>query len=166
MARLPRLAPWARRAIEAAAVGGALAIASLVGAGLAGAREAIALPGGAAGALLLAPAVHSIGVLTTAYPVGLAATRSDALLGAAAGFLVAADLTVVLAGGRVALDGLGAVVPAGLFVSVVSAVPAVAGVAAGQAATPLGFGRRAGAWTAVVAAVGSLAMLFLIGSLA
>ena len=166
MARLPRFAPWVRRAIEAAAGGGVLAIASLVGAGLSGAGEAIALPGGAAGALLLAPAVLSISVLTTAYPVGLAATRSDALLGAVAAFLVAADLTVVVAGGRVALDGLGAAVPAGLLVGVASALPAVVGVAAGQAATPLGFGRRAGAWTAGVAAAGSVVLLVLIGSLA
>lgn len=166
MARFPRPAPWARRAIEAAAVGAFLAIASLVGTGLSGAGEAIALPNGAAGALLLAPAVLSIGVLTTAYPVGLAATRSDALLGATAAFLVAADLTVVLAGGRVALHGLGAVVPAGLLVGVASAVPAIAGIAAGQAASPLGFGRRAGAWTAGIAALGSIGVLVVLATLA
>jgi hypothetical protein len=157
---------WVRRAVEAAAAGAILAIGSLLGTGLSSGAEPVALPNGLPGSILLAPAVFSLGVLTTAYPVALAATRSDALLGAFAAFLVAADLTVIVAGGPVTLDGAGIQLGAGLLAALAAFGSAAVGLAAGQAASPLGFGRRAGAWTAIAAAVAAAAVLVIIGMLA
>jgi hypothetical protein len=151
--------------VEAAAAGAILATGSLLGTGLSLGAEPIALPNGLPGSILLAPAILSLGVLTTAYPVALAATRSDALLGALAAFLVASDLTIIVAGGPVSLGGAGIHVRAGFLAALGSIGPAAAGLAAGQAASPLGFGRRAGAWTAVTAGVVAAAVLVVVGLL-
>jgi len=152
---MSRLAPpaWLRRSLEAAIVAALVALASLIGAGLTAGAEPFALPAGAAGALLLAPAVLALGVVTCAYPVAMAATREDAIFGAIAAFLVAADLTVVLAGGRIVLGPAQAGLGGGLLVAALALGPALAGLALSQLATPLGFGRRAGAIGAVTAAV-------------
>ena len=152
---MSRLAPpaWLRRSLEAAIVAALVALASLIGAGLTAGAEPFALPAGAAGSLLLAPAVLALGVVTCAYPVAMAATREDAIFGAIAAFLVAADLTVVLAGGRIVLGRSQAGLGGGLLVAALALGPALAGLALSQLATPLGFGRRAGAIGAVTAAV-------------
>ena len=101
----------------------------------------------------------ALGVIPVAWPTGMAATRSDALFGALAGWLIAADATVLFATGRVRLEGTGLELPAGFLAVILAVIPAVAGIAAGQLGTPVGFGRHAGARTATVAAVVAVLML-------
>ena len=150
--------PWLRRALEAAAVSGVVAIGALAGAGLASGGPYV-LPPGVQGALLLAPAVFALAVLPVAYPVAMAATRGDALLGALAALLIASDVTIVFAGGRVALTAGGPELGSGLLVSMLAVGPAIVGLLSAQVFTPLGFGRRAGAIVAVVAAILAVVVL-------
>jgi hypothetical protein len=164
-----RLPPWLRRSLEAALIGGGVAVISLLGTGLGQGGPAgppVVLPTGPAGALVLAPALLAIGVVATTYPVAMAATRSDALLGAIAGFLLAADACVVLAAGPVSLPRSGVALGTGLLVGLLGALPAMVGVVGGQLAAPLGFGRRAGGWTALVAVIVGLVILAGIAALA
>lgn len=158
---MPRFAvpPWLRRSLEAAAVGGIVAIASLVGTGLSAGGGVYALPSGPAGALLLAPSVLALSVVTTAYPLAMAATREDALLGAVAAFLVAADLTVILAGGRLFLEQSETTISGGLLVAALAAGPAIVGLVASQFGATFGFGRRAGAVCAAAAAIAAAVVL-------
>jgi hypothetical protein len=158
---MPRLSlpPWIRRAVEAALVAAAVAIASLVGTGLTAGGEPYALPAGAAGTLFLAPSTLALGVVTAAYPVVMAATREDAIFGAVGAFLVAADLVVVLAGERVLLERTQTTISGGLLASILALAPALIGLVASQVVTPLGFGRRAGAIAAVVSAVSAVIVL-------
>jgi hypothetical protein len=123
------------------------------------------LPGGLGAGMTLALPVLSIGVLAVAYPVALAATRGDAILGAVTGWLVGADLLVivtVLVDQRILLLGAGIVVPLGIVAGLLAAPAALAGLLAAQLFTPLGFGRRAGRVAAVVAAVTATPILVLI----
>jgi hypothetical protein len=153
---------WLRRGIEAAVIGGGVAVVSLLGTGLgrSGAESpAVALPVGASGLLLLAPAVLALGAVAVTYPVAMAATRTDALLGAFAGFLLAADAVIILAGGPVSLPRTGVVVGAGVLSALIALGPAIVGIVAGQLASTLGFGRRAGGWTAAGAVVAGLLAL-------
>jgi hypothetical protein len=161
---MPRqlIPPWLRRALEAAIVSGIVAIGALAGAGLASGGP-YSLPPGAQGALLLAPAVFALAVLPVAYPVAMAATRGDAMLGALAALLIASDLTIVFAGGRVGLSAGGPELASGLLVAILAAGPGIVGLLSGQLLTSLGFGRSAGAIAAVVAALGSGAVLTAIG---
>jgi hypothetical protein len=154
-----RLAAWLRRSIEAAIMGAVVAVASLVGERISAGGGDYALPGGPTGSLLLAPPVLALAVLTCAYPVAMAATRSDALFGATAAFLLAADVTTILAAGRLTLASPAVNLPAGLVAVLLAIVPAALGLLAGQAAVPVGFGRRAGAWTAAGSAVTAIAIL-------
>lgn len=150
--------PWLRRALEAAAVSGVVAIGALAGAGLASGGP-YAMPPGVAGALLLAPAVFALAVLPVAYPVAMAATRGDAMLGALAALLIASDVTIVFAGGRVVLTPGSPELASGLLVATLAAGPAIVGLLSGQLLAPFGFGRRAGAIAAGVAALGAVAIL-------
>jgi hypothetical protein len=147
---------WLRRSLEAAFVAAIVAIASLIGTGLSAGAEPYALPPGGAGALLLAPAVLALGVIPAAYPIAMAATRDDAIFGAIAAYLVAADLTVVFAGGRIILERSQAAISGGLLAAGLALLAAIAGLIASQVATPLGFGRRAGAISTVSAALASV----------
>jgi hypothetical protein len=152
-----RLRPpaWLRRAIEAAVIGGGVATVSLLGLGLGvgpAGGPGMALPAGA-GILLLAPATVAIAVIPISYPVAMAATRADAVLGALAAFLLAADASLILAPAPVFLPRTGMEAGAGLLTAVIAVLPALLGLIGGQLATPLGFGRRAGAWTALVAVI-------------
>ncbi|HEY7590085.1 MAG TPA: hypothetical protein VH723_03780 [Candidatus Limnocylindrales bacterium] len=156
--------PWLRRTLESAVVAAIVALASLAGAGIV-AGGPHALPTGPAGAIVLGPPVFALAVLPIAYPVAMAATRGDAVLGAIGGFLVAADLVVLLGGGRLLLGRADAEVVTGLFVAGLALLPAAIGLLAAQLATPLGFGRRAGAIGAVAAALAA-AMALLGASLA
>jgi hypothetical protein len=158
--RVPRpgLPPWIRRAVEGAIVAAVVAVAPLLGDLLAG-PDPHPLATGIGGALQLAPAVLALGVIATAYPVAMAATRADALLGAIAALLVAADVTLLLAGGRVLLPTRGIEIGGGLLAAGLALGPALLGLVAGQLATPLGFGRRAGGITAVVAAAVAVVVL-------
>jgi hypothetical protein len=150
---------WLRRSIEAAVAAGLVAVVSLVGGRLSTGSDMVALPRGAAGALLLAPSVLALGVIPAAWPTGMAATRMDALFGAVAGFLIAADATVLLAGGRVHLEGTAFDLPAGFLSVILAAVPFLLGMAASQLAGPIGFGRNAGARSAILAAVAAVVVL-------
>ena len=160
---MPRLAlaPWLRRGLEAAVVAAIVAIASLAGNRLSAGGGAYPLPAGPTGALVLAPAVLALGVLTCAYPLAMAATRSDAIFGALAAFLIAADLTVIFAPDRIIIWPTDVQVPGGLFVALLALGPAFVGLAGGQIAT-LGFGRRAGAVAAILAAVMAAVVLALV----
>ncbi|HEY0444588.1 MAG TPA: hypothetical protein VGC90_10220 [Candidatus Limnocylindrales bacterium] len=153
-----RLAPWLRRGLEAAVVAALVAIASLAGNRLAAGGTAYPVPSGAVGALVLAPAVLALGVLTCAYPMAMAPTRADAVFGALVAFLVAADLTIVFGAGPMLLPN-GAQLSGGAVVALLGAAPAIVGLAAGQVLTPLGFGRRAGAVGAVLAATVAVGVL-------
>jgi hypothetical protein len=160
-----RLADWLRRGLEGAVIGGGVAVVSLLGIGLGSGGSGgpgVVLPSGPAGALLLAPAVLAIGAVAPTYPVAMAATRGDAVLGAIAAYLLAADVCVIVAGGSVTLERSGISLGAGLLSGLLSVVPAIAATVAGQLATPLGFGRRAGAVTATVGVVAGLVALALV----
>ncbi|HEV8488394.1 MAG TPA: hypothetical protein VGQ58_01260 [Candidatus Limnocylindrales bacterium] len=150
--------PWLRRALEAAAVSAVVALGALAGAGLA-AGGPFTLPPGLPGGLVLAPAVFALSVIPVAYPVAMAATRGDAVLGAMAALLIAADVTVVVAGGRVIMGPGGLELGSGLLVATLAAGPAIVGLLCGELLTPLGFGRRAGAIAAVTGALGAAAVL-------
>jgi hypothetical protein len=158
MARV-RLTPWLRRAVEAAVVAGLVAIATLTGNRLSAGGAEYALPDGPLGGLVLAPAVLALGVLTCAYPTAMAATRADGILGAAAAFLIAADLTIVFAGNRIILGAAEQQLSGGLLVALLALGPAIMGLLGGQLLTPLGFGRRAGAVAAILAAIVAIGVL-------
>ena len=157
-----RLEPWLRRGLEAAVVAAIVAIASLAGNRLSAGGGPYPLPAGLPGALVLAPAVLGLGVLTCAYPLAMAATRSDATFGAIAAFLIAADLTVIFAPDRIILARTDVQVPGGLFVALLAIGPAAVGLVGGQVVTPLGIGRRAGAVAAILAAVVAAVVLGLV----
>jgi hypothetical protein len=158
MARL-RLTTWLRRAIEAAVVAALVAIATLTGNRLSAGTATYALPDGLIAGLVLAPAVLGLGVLTCGYPIAMAATRSDAVLGAAAAFLIAADLTIVFAPDRIIIGSADQQLAGSLFVALLALGPALIGVLGGQLLTPLGFGRRAGAVATILSAVAAVMVL-------
>jgi hypothetical protein len=158
---MPRVhvAPWVRRAIEAAVAAGLVAIGTLIGARMSAGGPVYPVTSGITGVLALAPPVLALGVITIAYPVAMAPTRSDALMGAVAAYLLAADVTTIVAASPFSLERLGQQIGGGLLVALLALTPAVIGLVAGQLATPLGFGRRAGAVGAIVAAIGSVVVL-------
>jgi hypothetical protein len=154
-----RVAPWIRRGIEAAVAAALVAIGALAGERMSAGGTVYPVPAGITGALVLAPPVLALGVITIAYPVAMAATRSDALMGAVAAYLLAADATTVVAASPFSLERAGQQLGGGLLVALLALLPATVGLVAGQLATPLGFGRRAGAIGALVAAIASLIVL-------
>jgi len=160
-----RLPSWLRRGLEASIFAGGLAVGTLLFGRFNDQGAIVILPAGPTAILALALPVLSLGVLTVAYPIGLAPTRSDALLGAVAGFLIAADLTVLLSTTPVYLPALDAKITLGLLCSALAIPPAVGGLIGGQLASPLGFGRRAGAWSAISAAVVATPVLLLTSQL-
>ncbi len=160
-----RLAPWLRRGLEAGLFSAVLALATVLAWRWDAVSEGLrALPPGLQGTFLMALPVLSIGVFAVAYPIGFVATRQDAILGAIAGFLVAADvvaLVTVVAGLRVAiLDGM--ILPVGLLAAILALLPAIAGLVASQALSPVGFGRRASGWAAIAAAIVATPILLLV----
>ena len=162
----PLVPPWLRRGLQAALVAAIVAITSFLGDRLGAGGAPFPLPAGPGGALLLAPAVVAIGVVTSAYPVAMAATRGDAILGVIAGWLVAVDLTIVFTGGHVALERAGIVLPTGVLVGLLALPSVGAGLGGSQVGASLGFGRRAGAVAAVASAIGAVLGLVLITSAA
>jgi hypothetical protein len=153
-----RLATWLRRGLEAAIVAAIVAIASLAGNRLSAGGGTYALPIGLAGGLTLAPAVLALGALATAYPIAMSPTRSDAVFGAVVGFLVAADLTIILSPTPIILPD-DSQLPSGALVGLLAIAPAIVGIIASQVVTPLGFGRRAGAGAAIASAIVAAAVL-------
>jgi len=153
----PRLPAWLRRGLEAGVFGALLSLLTVVA--LAGEDRGpgpLILPRGLGAGLALALPVLSIGVLAVAYPVALAATKGDAILGAIVGWIVAADLlavVTVLMHQRLLLIGVGVTMPFGVVAGVFASPAALGGLLAAELLTPLGFGRRAGRVAAIVAAV-------------
>jgi hypothetical protein len=141
------LPPWLRRGVEAGVVGAFISIATPVAFQASRPAPRLTLPNGLDGALILTPAVVALGVLVVAYPTFLAATRSDAVLGAIAAFFVAADALLIVsfvAREAVMIHPLGRNLPLGV-VAVALALPvAAAGLLVGQLTAPFGFGRSAG----------------------
>jgi hypothetical protein len=144
-----RLPAWLRRGLEAGLFAGLLSLLTVVayrwdrGAAV----GVAALPAGLTGTLVLALPVLAVGVFAIAYPVGLTPTRLDAVLGAATGGIVAADLLTlitVLVGERIAIRGGANVLPVGFLAALLAMPAAVGGIAASQLFSEHGFGRRAG----------------------
>ncbi len=161
MRTLGMVPPWLRRGLEAGVIAALVALVTLLGS-TAGAAGRISLPEGPAGSLLLAPAVLALGVITVGYPVAFAATRGDAFLGAVVAFLLSAEAVAILVNTRVILAGVDPTrdIALGVLAGWLALGPVVVGLAAGQLATPLGFGRRAGAVTTI--ASGALAAVVLV----
>ncbi len=156
MGRL-RLPAWLRRGLEAGVFAALLSLVSVVVLGWeARGPGPLILPGGIGAGLALALPVLSIGVLAVAYPVALAATKGDAILGAIVGWIVGADLLAAVTAvmePRLLLIGVGVTVPFGVVAGVFAAPAALGGLLAAELLTPLGFGLRAGRVAAIVAAV-------------
>jgi Co/Zn/Cd efflux system component len=141
------MASWLRRGFEAGVVGAVLAIGTLAAMHLSRSGPRLLLPNGLDGALILMPAVASLGVFVVCYPIFLAATREDAILGAVAAFLIAADALGAISfalGGMIYVHPLSHAYPLGVVAAALAVPPALAGLAFGQLSTPLGFGRSAG----------------------
>ncbi len=159
MGRFRIIPPWLRRGLEAGLLTAALGAGTLLGLELSGIIPSHpAAPSGATGPLALALPVLAVGVLAVAYPVALAATRSDAVFGAVASVLISADLVTLAATSRLTLSALDRDVAVGALAAVLAGGPAVVGLVAGQL-TPLGFGRQAGFRTTVAATAAALLVL-------
>jgi hypothetical protein len=153
-----RLPGWLRRGLEAGLFAGLLSLLTVITYRWEpGAAVGVAtLPVGLTGSILLALPVLAVGVFAVAYPVGLAATRLDAILGAVTGAIVAADLLTLMtvaAEERVAILGGAQVLPVGFLAGLLALPAAVGGVTASQLFSPHGFGRRAGRLGAVAAVI-------------
>ena len=153
-----RLPAWLRRGFEAGLFAGLLSLLTVIAYRWdRGAAVGVAtLPVGLTGSIVLALPVLAVGVFAVAYPVGLAATRLDAILGAVTGAIVAADLLALItvaAGERVAILGGANVLPVGFLAAILATPVAVGGIAASQLFSPHGFGRRAGRIGAVAAII-------------
>ena len=163
------LPAWLRRGLEAGLFAGLLSLVTVVtlswehhGPG------PVVLPAGLGASLILALPVLSIGVLAVAYPVALAATKGDAILGAITAWIVAADLLAIvtaLMGQRLLLLGAGVTVPFGVVAGLFAAPAALAGLLAAELFTPLGFGRRAGRVAALTAGAVAAAILLVVAPL-
>jgi len=156
--RALRLPSWLRRGLEAGIIAALVSIITLLGS--TGGGSAVVLPEGAAGSLLLGPSVLALGVITVGYPIAYAATRADAVLGAVTAFLLGANLVALVVSTPAQLGGLGRTMALGVLVGVLALGPVVVGLAAAQLSSRLGFGRRAGAASAV--ASGGVAVMVLI----
>jgi hypothetical protein len=161
-----RLPAWLRRGLEAGIFAALLSLVTVVTLGWEQQSPGpVVLPGGLGAALVLALPVLSIGVLAVAYPVALAATKGDAILGAITAWVVGADLlaiVTVVTGQRILLLGAGVTVPLGVLAGLVAAPAALAGLLAAQLFTPLGFGRRAGRTAAIASSAVAIPVLLII----
>jgi hypothetical protein len=160
-----RLPPWLRRGLEAGIFGALLSLVTVLVLSWETRPGPIILPGDLGAAMTLALPVLSIGVLTVAYPVALAATRGDAILGAVTGWIVGADILAIvtaLMDQRILLLGAGITIPLGILAGLLAAPAALAGLLAAELFTPFGFGRRAGRMAAIVAAVVATPILLVI----
>ena len=159
-----RLPAWVRHGLEAGVFAGLISPLTVVAYHWhpSAAVGVATLPVGLTGSVVLALPVLAVGVFAIAYPIGLTATRLDAILGAATGAIVAADLLAlitVVAGERVAIRGGANVLPIGFLASLLALPPVVGGIAASQLFSPHGFGRRGGRIGAVAAVIIALPIL-------
>jgi hypothetical protein len=169
MGRL-HLPAWLRRGLEAGIFAALISLVTVVALTWDGRGPGpLVLPGGLGAGLTLALPVLSIGVLAVAYPVALAATKGDAILGAIVGWIVGADLLAIVTAmmeERLLLIGVGVTVPFGVVAGVFAAPAALGGLLAAELFTPLGFGRRAGRVAAIVAAIVATPILLFVVPLA
>ena len=77
-------------------MGALLSAGTLVAFQLSRPAPRLALPNGLDGSMILVPAVVALGVFAVSYPTFLAATRGEAVLGAVAAFLIAADALMLI----------------------------------------------------------------------
>ena len=161
-----RLPAWLRRGLEAGIFAALLSLITVLTLAWEGHGPGpIHLPEGVRASLVMALPVLSIGVLTVAYPVALAATRGDAILGAITGWIVGADLLALVTAimDQRLLLGSGIALPLGIAAGLFAAPAALAGLLAAELLTPLGFGRRAGRFSAVAAAtVATVILVFIV----
>ena len=143
-----RLFPhWLRLGLEAGAIGALMSGGTLLAFRLAWSTPRTALPQSIDGSLILVPALLALGVLAVALPAFLATTRSEAILGGGAAFLIAADLLMVfsvVAQQLVSVPLLARSVPLGVVAAALSIPAMLAALAAGPLTSELGFGRSAG----------------------
>jgi hypothetical protein len=169
MGRL-RFPAWLRRGLEAGIFAALLSLITVLTLGWENRGPGpLILPGGLGAGLALALPVLSIGVLAVAYPVALAATKGDAILGAIVGWIVGADLLAAVTAvmdERLLLIGVGVTVPFGVVAGVFAAPAALGGLLAAALLTPFGFGRRAGRIAAIAAAAIATPILLLVVPLA
>lgn len=158
MRPLGPLPSWLRRGLEAGILAAVVAVVSLLGS-IGTELGPVGLPRGIFASLILAPPVLAIGVFAVSYPVAYAATRSDAILGALTAFIISADAVVIAIGTAVSLNAIDREIRAGLLIALLAALPALVGLVAPQALTPLGFGRRAGAMSAIAAGLTAVVVL-------
>jgi hypothetical protein len=160
-----RLPAWLRRGLEAGLFAACLSLVTVVTLGWEHRGPGpVILPAGLGAGLTLALPVLSIGVLAVAYPVTMAATKGDAILGAITAWIVAdllAIVTVVI-DQRLLLRESGVTVPLGIVAGLFAAPAALAGLLAAELLTPLGFGRRAGRAAAIAALIVAVAILLVI----
>ncbi len=154
---------WLRRGLEAGVLGGLLALGTPVAFQLSRPAPRLTLPNGIDTALILTPAVVSIGILAVTYPTFMAATRREAVLGIVAALFVAADaflLVSLVARDEVMVHPFGRSLPLGVVAIGIAVPVAVAATLIGQLTSPLGFGRSTGLRSALGgAALGLLAVL-------
>jgi hypothetical protein len=155
-----RLFPsWLRRGFQAGILAALLSCGTLFAFELSRPAPRLALPRGLDGSLILVPALLALGVLAICLPVFLAATRSEAVLGALAGFMVGADLLMAISlvfRQEVAVRALDVSWPLGVVAAVLACPIAGVGIVLGPLIGAHGFGHSAGiraALTAVVVAV-------------
>ncbi len=143
-------------------MGGLLSFGSVVGYHFSQ-TERVAVPKGIDGALILLPAVLALAAFSIAYPIFLAATRTDAILGAIAAFLVSADLLMavsLIVGDDTVIHSVERSVPLGVVAAAWALPVAAIALVFGQISTPLGFGRAAGLRSAAAGVViGVIAVL-------
>jgi hypothetical protein len=162
MARVERrrlLPAWLRRGFEAGALGALLSGGTLLAFRLSWPAPRVALPQGIDGSLILVPALLALGVLAISLPIFLAATRAEAILGALAGFMVAADLLMVvslISRQSIFVHALSRSLPLGVVAAVLAIPAGLVGLVVGPLTTELGFGHSAGLRAAVGAAVAVL----------
>ena len=154
---------WVVRGIQAGLIGAALSLGTLLAFQLSRPEPRLALPQGLDGALILVPAILALSVLAISMPIFMAATRADAILGAVAGFLVAADLLMavsLVSRQSIAVPMLDYRLPLGVVAAALALPAALVGLATGQLLSEHGFGHKAGLRTVIAATiVGALAAL-------
>jgi hypothetical protein len=155
------LTRWLSCGLQAGLIAGLLACGTVLAFRLGRPAPRLTLPNGIDGALILIPAVVALGIFAVSVPVFMAATRGDAILGAMAAFLIAADLLMgfsVLLGVSIWIHPLSRGLPLGTVAAIVAVPVGVGGLLIGQLTARLGFGRSAGLRSAAGAV--PLAILF------
>jgi hypothetical protein len=147
--------------LEAGAVGALLSGGTLLAFRLSRPAPRVALPQGIDGSLILVPALLALGVLAVGLPIFLAATRAEAILGALAGFMVAADLLMAVSfvsRQLIAVHPVSRSLPLGVVAAVLAIPVALVGIGVGPLVSEHGFGHSAGLRAVLGAAVAALAI--------